>query len=127
MRHRFILPRRGTRYTRDMPTTGLLYLGIKGTVLALDRATGEPVWSANLKGSDFVNVALVDRDLIATTKGEIFCLDPTTGHVRWNNPLRGYGWGLISIASSTGGQTVLLREKQRRDEDDAAAATTTTT
>lgn len=109
-----------------MANSSLLYIGIKGSVLALDRATGEPVWTAALKGSDFVNVAALDGDLYAATKGEIFCLDAVTGHVRWNNPLKGYGWGLISIATSGGGQAVLLREKQRRDEEAAAATTSTT-
>jgi outer membrane protein assembly factor BamB len=110
-----------------MANNSFLFIGIKGTVLALDRATGAEVWVAALKGSDFVNLALEGGDLYATTKGEIFCLDPATGAVRWSNPLRGYGWGLISIASAGGGQTILMREKQRRDEEAAAAASTTAT
>jgi outer membrane protein assembly factor BamB len=107
-----------------MTSSSVLYIGIKGAVLALDRATGAEVWISELKGSDFVNVAIVDGDVYAATKGELFCLDAATGATRWHNPLRGYGWGLISIATA-GGQTVLLREKQRQDEDAAAAATTT--
>jgi hypothetical protein len=111
-----------SRYTGAMTAGNLLYIGIKGAVLALDRTTGAEVWSCKLKGSDFVNVAVVDGDLYAATKGELFCLDARTGATRWQNPLSGYGWGLISIAAA-GGQTVVLREKQRLDEDAAAAAT----
>jgi outer membrane protein assembly factor BamB len=105
-----------------MTCSNLLYIGIKGAVLALDRAKGAEVWICELKRSDFVNVAVVDGDLYAATKGELFCLDAVTGATRWHNPLKGYGWGLISIATA-GGQTVLMREKQRRDEEAADAAT----
>jgi hypothetical protein len=52
------------------------------------RSTGAEVWRTDLKGSDFVNVALQDGDLYATAKGELFCLDPATGTIRWRNPLK---------------------------------------
>jgi outer membrane protein assembly factor BamB len=105
-----------------MAKSTLLFIGIKGTVLALDRATGQVVWSAKLKGQDFVNVALEDGDLYATAYGEIFCLDPATGQIRWSNPLKGYGYGLISMASSDGGQSVLMRAKRAADEAAAGGA-----
>jgi outer membrane protein assembly factor BamB len=105
-----------------MAKSSLLFIGVKGTVLALDRATGKQVWSTKLKGSDFVNVARDDGDLYATNKGEIFCLDPATGQIRWSNPLKGYGWGLISIASAGSSQSVLIRAKQAEEEAAAAAA-----
>jgi outer membrane protein assembly factor BamB len=97
-----------------------LFIGIKGTVVALDRATGAEVWRSEL-GGDFVNVALQDGDLYAATKGELFCLDPATGAIRWQNQLKGLGRGLITIAGSGGQQTMVMREKQQRDE--AAAGT----
>jgi outer membrane protein assembly factor BamB len=104
-----------------MPASNLLYLGVRGTVLALDRATGQEVWRTRLKGADFVNVALVDGDLYAAARGELFCLDCTTGELRWQNPLKGLGLGLVSIAAP-GGQAVLVQEKKRRDQSEAAAA-----
>jgi hypothetical protein len=36
----------------------LVYLGIKGTVVAMDRRTGVEIWRTPLKGSQFVNVTL---------------------------------------------------------------------
>ena len=36
----------------------MVFIGIKGTVLALDRATGQEVWRSKLKGASFVNVIL---------------------------------------------------------------------
>jgi outer membrane protein assembly factor BamB len=42
-----------------------IYIGIRGTVVALDRASGAEIWRADLKGSDFVNVVLDgDRVLV---------------------------------------------------------------
>jgi len=75
-----------------------VFIGMRGYVMALDRRTGSELWRTFLKGSGFVNVTLDGTDLFATTQGEIFCLQVATGQVRWNNPLRGMGYGLISIA-----------------------------
>lgn len=101
--------------------TRTVFIGIKGTVLALDRATGEEVWRTPLKGSSFVNLALEGGCLLASTHGEVFCLDPATGDIRWNNPLRGLGYGLVSFV----GSPVALSEQQRRQEAAAAAAAAT--
>src|SRR5690242_7243495 len=81
-------------------STSMMYLGIRGTVVALDRRTGAEVWRTLLKGGDFVNVTLDGDLLFATARGEIFCLDAMTGRIRWNNPLKGLGLGLITIAGT---------------------------
>jgi hypothetical protein len=90
--------------------------------LALDRASGCEVWRCSLKGSDFVNIAILDGDLYASTKGEMFCLDPASGQIRWRNPLAGLGWGLVTIATPAGAGAVVMREKRRQEEQAAAAA-----
>ena len=97
-----------------------IYLGIKGAVVALNRATGEEIWRTTLKGSDFVNVVLDGNRLYATTKGEIFCLDTAKGEPRWQNKLPGLGLGLISIATPAGSQVLSAQEKRQRDEEAAA-------
>jgi outer membrane protein assembly factor BamB len=101
-------------------TTNLVFIGIKGTVLALDRATGRTVWESPLKGGTFVNLVLDQGDLIATTKGEVFCLDPANGRIRWNNPLRGFGWGLATVG--TGGASSFPVMAQHHLEQEQAAA-----
>jgi outer membrane protein assembly factor BamB len=63
----------------------------------------------------------------AAAKGEIFCLDPATGSVRWQDPLKGLGRGLITIAPSGGQQAVVMREKKQREEAVAAAAASAAT
>lgn len=108
-----------------MKTIDLIFIGIKGSVVALSRATGKQVWATHLKGSDFVNVVLQNGVLLATCYGEIFCLDPLTGNGLWSNPLKGFGTGLATIATEEtagSGNATVLAEKRRRDEQAAAAA-----
>ena len=102
-----------------MKTSDLVFIGIKGSVVALDRATGQQVWATHLKGSDFVNVVVQDGTVLASCYGEIFCLDPFTGNARWHNPLKGFGRGLATIATehNPGDENAaVLAEKRRRDE-----------
>ena len=108
-----------------MKTSDLVFIGIKGSVVALNRATGEQVWATHLKGSDFVNVVVQDGTVLASCYGEIFCLDPFTGNACWHNPLKGFGLGLATIASEHDpgtGNALVLAEKHRRDAAASAAA-----
>jgi len=95
-------------------------IGIKGTVLAIDRDTGETIWSTKLKGSDFVNVSLEDGDVVASSRGQLYRLDASTGEIRWCNDLPGLGWGIVAIAGAS--QAAAVAEKQRQDAQRAAAA-----
>ena len=90
-----------------------LFIGIKGSVLAVDRATGDTMWSTHLKGSSFVTVAVEDGSVYAGTHGHLFCLDPSTGYVRWTNELKGFGYGLISFG---GDSSALFGEYKRRQD-----------
>jgi outer membrane protein assembly factor BamB len=113
-----------------MKTSDLVFIGIRGSVVALNRATGEQVWATHLKGSDFVNVALEGGRVFATCYGEVFCLEPLTGDALWHNRLKGFGTGLATIAtedSLRSGLTPALAEKRRRDEGAAAAAASAST
>ena len=108
-----------------MKTAQLVFIGIKGSVVALNRATGQQVWATHLKGSDFVNVILQDGAVLASCYGEIFCLDPLTGAGVWHNPLKGFGRGLATIATQHNpgdGNAPVLAEKRRRDEEAAASS-----
>lgn len=77
-----------------------IFVGVRGTVLALDASSGTEVWRTSLKGADFVNVTALDRQIIAATKGEVFALDPASGTVLWNNKLKGLGLGFVTVAGS---------------------------
>ena len=79
-----------------------VYVGIKHSVLALDRSTGAEVWRTKLpkvrfRVNDFVGLALDGDSLFATFSGEIFCLDAATGTVRWHNRLGKLGVGVVSV------------------------------
>lgn len=102
-----------------------IYLGIRGTVVALDRATGNELWRTELKGADFVNVVIDGGQLYATAKGEIFCIDAATGDLLWHNKLSGLGLGLVSIATPSGSQVLSAQEKRRRDQAAVAATAAT--
>ena len=98
-----------------MSSVRLIFVGIKGTALALQRETGAVVWETHLKGSEFVQVVVEGENLYATTGGEIFCLDPVSGGLRWHNPLKGYGVGLVSLAANNGPNLIdVVAETERR-------------
>jgi outer membrane protein assembly factor BamB len=102
----------------------MVYIGIKGTVVALDSMTGDEVWRRDLLGSSFVTVAQDEANVYAAANGEIFCMDKLTGAPRWHNPLNGLGTGLVTIASTAGSSSSdvpPLAEKHREDEAAASA------
>ena len=110
-----------------MTTSELLFLGIRGSVVALHRATGEQAWITHLKGSDFVNVLVERGQVFATCYGEIFCLNALTGEGLWHNKLKGLGTGLVTIATEDSVRSTIntiLSEKRRRDEAASQAAAT---
>ena len=96
-----------------------LIIGIKGTVLAIDRSTGEILWKTKLNGAQFVTVALEDGAIFAGTSGRLYRLDPTTGDVRWSNELSGMGYGLVCIAGAS--SAALFGENKRRQDASHAA------
>ena len=110
-----------------MKTSDLVFVGIKGSVLALNRATGEQVWATHLKGSGFVSVVLERDAVLAAVQGEIFCMEPLTGNALWHNPLKGFGLGLATIATEHNpgdGIAPAVAEQHRRDEEAASSSAT---
>ena len=90
----------------------MLYLGVKGSVVGIERKNGREVWRAHLKGGGFVTV-VVDEDVVfAHTGGELFCVDKKRGEVLWHNPLRGLGYGLamIGIEGDKGSNAAMVQE-----------------
>ena len=107
---------------------GLVYVGIKRCVVALDRRSGEEVWRAGLGGTSTFVCVFRDGDLLfATCSGEIYCLDPKTGTLLWHNRLKGLGMGFTSMAGESGSissnvVSTVAAESQRRQAAHAAAA-----
>jgi outer membrane protein assembly factor BamB len=97
-----------------------LFVGIKGSVIAVDRGSGEVLWSTHLKGAQFVTVAVEDGAVYAGTSGRLYCLDRSTGSVRWTNELKGMGFGLLSIAGAD--SSALFGEHKRREDASHSSA-----
>jgi outer membrane protein assembly factor BamB len=98
----------------------MVFVGVKGTVTALDRDNGERVWETALKGSDFVNVMVQGGDLFAASRGRLYRLDPASGDILWLNELPGMGYGIVTIAGAS--QSAPSAEKSRRDQAAVIAA-----
>jgi outer membrane protein assembly factor BamB len=64
-----------------MSINQLISVGLNGYVVALDRDTGELVWSCSELKSGYVSLLLDGDRLIVSTNGYIFCLDPRNGTV----------------------------------------------
>jgi hypothetical protein len=106
-----------------MAKSELVYLGIRGSVVAMDKNSGARVWETKLKGGGFVTVLVEGNQIFAGTHGEIFCLDAANGKILWHDGLSGYGFGLMSIATRNGssGLAVAAAEEARRQESSADA------
>ena len=80
----------------------LVFVGLRGYVLALHRDTGEIVWDNSQLKSGYTTLLLDGDRLIVSTNGYLYCLDPMSGQILWSNPLRGYGVGIAHLASVRG-------------------------
>lgn len=99
----------------------LVFVGLNGYVVALDRDTGEIVWSNNELKSGYVTLLLDGDRLIVSTNGYIFCLDPLTGRILWNNRMSGYGAGTPASLISVRGQSSQTAIQQAVNEVASAA------
>jgi len=110
----------------------LVFVGFNSSVIALDRYTGEMVWTwKSPKGTGFVALLLDGDRLIASAQGYMYCLDPMFGQEVWSNPLEGMGVGTPCLASINGttassGLMSAAAEHIHRQEQAAAAKVATT-
>lgn len=105
-----------------MTVDQLIFVGLNGYALALDRDTGEIVWSNDKMKSGYVSLLLDGDRLIASTNGYIYCLSPLTGEIQWNNPLKGYGMGAPTALISVRGSSLQLLAQQAAAEAAQASA-----
>jgi outer membrane protein assembly factor BamB len=105
-----------------MSIDDLIFVGLNGYALALDRTTGEVVWSNDQMHSGYVTLLLDGDRLIVSTNGYIYCLDPLTGHIVWHNPLKGYGVGAPTALVSVRGQSSTTLTQQAAAAERMAAA-----
>jgi outer membrane protein assembly factor BamB len=105
----------------------ILYVGVKGEVIAYEKATGRQLWSTVLKSSQFVNVILDGNRLFAHTYGELFALDAANGRLLWRDELKGYGYGMATLVTTAAPNNLQairaehLFEEQRNQSQNSAA------
>ncbi len=105
-----------------MTNAELVFVGFNGNVAALDRRSGEVMWRWDApKGSGYVSLLLDGDSLFAAVNGYTYCLDPRTGQQVWFNPMKGFGYGVTSIATASG-HTPHAQLAQRASEHRQAAA-----
>lgn len=102
----------------------LIFVGLNGYATALDRETGEIVWSNNEMKSGYVTMLLDGDRLIVSTNGYLYCLDPLTGEILWHNPMKGYGVGTPASLVSIRGQSSDAAIQQAAAAIAAAASST---
>ena len=100
----------------------LVFVGLNGYAAALNRDTGEIIWSNNELQSGYVTLLLDGDRLIVSTGGYLFCLDPLTGKVLWNNEMKGYGASAPTALVSVRGQSSQVLAHQAAAVDAAAAS-----
>lgn len=111
----------------DKPITidDLLFVGFNRRIAALNKHTGELIWTWKCPdGSGFVTL-LVDNDtLFASVQGYTYALDPATGRPIWSNPLKGMGVGTATLATTTASslQALLGAATEAMQQNASAAA-----
>jgi outer membrane protein assembly factor BamB len=94
----------------------LVFVGLNGYAVALDRDTGEIVWSNSELKSGYVTLLLDGDRLIVSTNGYLFCLDPLTGRILWQNLMKGYGAGTPTSLTSVRGQCMQVVIQQASEQ-----------
>ena len=110
----------------------ILYVGVRGHVIAYEKSTGRQLWATPLKSSQFVNVILDGNRLFAHTYGELFALDAITGRLLWRDGLKGYGYEtatLVTTASPVNDQAIRAAHlfAQRRQSSSSATSSSSST
>jgi len=112
-----------------MKNTEMVFVGFNGSVAALDRRNGDILWRWSApKGSGYVSLLLDGDSLLAAVNGYTYCLDPRTGQQLWFNPMKGFGYGVTSIATAAGHTPhARLAESEAEQQRAAAASSVSTT
>ncbi|HKB02420.1 MAG TPA: PQQ-binding-like beta-propeller repeat protein [Gemmataceae bacterium] len=100
----------------------LIFVGLNGYAVALDRDTGDIVWSNDQMHSGYMTLLLDGDRLIASTNGYIYSLDPLTGAILWHQPMSGYGVGAPTALASIRGQWNQVVTMQAAAQAASAAA-----
>ncbi|MFN0051826.1 MAG: PQQ-binding-like beta-propeller repeat protein [Planctomycetales bacterium] len=103
----------------------LIFVGFNSHVLALDRESGDIVWSWNVpkpsRGS-YVTLLLDEDRLVVSANGYMYCLSPLEGELLWQNETKGFGTGVACMTSVRGGSVQMQSAMAAVQAAQAAAA-----
>lgn len=103
----------------------LVFVGFNSQVVALDRYSGEKIWTwKSPQGKGYVAVLAEHDRLVVSVQGYMYCLDPQFGQEVWRNPLEGMGTGVPCLASANaiGWNTAVLSAAAESAHQQEAAA-----
>ena len=105
-----------------MMTQHFLFAGTHGHVVAIDKRTGETVWSTSLPRTGYSVVSILHEDglLFCASGGRVFALDPEDGNVMWDNQMPGLGAGLVYLATAASAQDGGISLLAQKAAEDAA-------
>ena len=109
-----------------MNLNDLVFTGFNSRVAALNRNTGAIVWRwAAPSGSTYTSLLLDGDRLIVSVQGYMFALDAASGRQLWANEMKGFGFGIASLASVRGGATssTLLTSAAAADQEASTIST----
>ena len=101
---------------RAMNLEGLVFVGFNSRVAALDKQTGTLVWSWRAPKTGYVTVLYEAGVLLVAVNGYMYGLDPSTGALRWSNEMKGFGFGVTSLATVTQSATANLLAAAAQEE-----------
>lgn len=106
------------------PMENRIYLGVGGSVVCLDKTTGEEFWRTPIRRGQLTSI-MIDGDIIlAHSGGHLFGLKASSGTILWENPLKGLGYGYAIMASASAtAQAATAAASQIQAQAAATAAT----
>ena len=86
-----------------MDIADLVFTAFNKRVAALHRDTGEIIWQWTAPSGETYASLLLDGDrLIVCVHGYMYALEAATGRCLWGNEMKGFGFGVASLASVRG-------------------------
>lgn len=113
-----------------MRAEDIVLIGVKQSVIALYRSSGQRLWVADLgsgMGAGFVSLVADEARVYAHSRGYLFCLDLFTGRELWRDGLAKMGYGMASLAlpgQQTFSTSAAFEMKRQQDVAAASAAST---
>jgi len=104
--------------------SGLLYVGVKRLITALDRASGQVVWEHKLPGvfGSYLTLLVDDGVLYASRQGVVYALDAQTGDPLWQSAVQGGKNVPMMMATSSGASADMQQQLLHKQQFDVTVA-----